>query len=147
MLKLRYVYKVPINRKTPEITEDSSVGARIKFYRIRANISQMELAKRLNVSSDVIKSIENVDRKIYDVDILNNLVDVLGIRKELIKYDTYVSFLLNNPSEQITKYRIKHNLTKKQLANKMNVNYKTVLSWERGRFVMSKTNYDILRQK
>lgn len=140
-VKLIFNYPLHTNKKLPIINKQSDLGKKIKYYRRLNDIKQTELAEVLNVSRDKIMALENGKNiKYYDTKFVQALVS--KIEAEPIKNsNTYIGFLLSNPSEVIKEYRLKENITKTEFAKRMKVSYTTAKRWEYGENTMSKGHY------
>ena len=127
------------------MNKQSSSESKIKFYRRLKNITQVELAKQLGVTRDVIMNIENGARNgknlFYDRDIINQIIDILDMRDKFGKSDTYIRFLAEDGNKQLKEFRIKNNLSVKTFANMMGVDRSTIRRWENYVNTISIDNY------
>lgn len=126
--------------------EISTVGGKIKYYRLLKGWSQFELAKRLELTSSqgryLIKDYET--RGLYPPPELSiKLARIFGICTKYF-YDDYYEFLESNYSLKILSYRKDNNLTIKDAASKINVNYVTWSYWEKGKKV-NRENFNKLK--
>ena len=115
-----------------------SFGSQVKYYRVKNNVKQTELASILNVTREVILNLENKDKRLYNIDNLNKILNIVDKDNELKINDKYVEFILSNPSKKIRLYRKRYNLNKKEFAKLIGVHYKTVRCWETGKNIISK---------
>ncbi|MFV0249759.1 MAG: helix-turn-helix domain-containing protein [Bacilli bacterium] len=140
-VNLNHSYKLHSNKKLPIINKQSELGKKIKYYRRLNDIKQTELADLLNVSRDKIMAVENNKNiKYYDKKFVQAIIDKIDA-EPLKKSNTYIGFLLDNPSQKIIEYRLKENISKTELAKRMKVSYTTIKRWEYGMNTMSKEHY------
>jgi len=67
-----------------------SLGIKIKKFRKNKNLSTAELANRLNVSAGLINNIENARNDVFNLQLLNKLMDELDISiNDLFDIKTY----------------------------------------------------------
>ena len=127
------------------MNKQSKTESKIKFYRRLKNITQVELAKQLGVTREVIMSIENGTRSgrrlYYDKDIINQIIDILDMRDKFGKSDTYIRFLAGDGNKQLKEFRIKNKLSVKAFANMMGVDRSTIRRWENYENAISIGNY------
>ena len=145
-IQTQYTIQLANPRRTlPKINKQSSSESKIKFYRRLKNITQVELAKQLGVTRDVIMNIENGARNgknlFYDRDIINQIIDILDMRDKFGKSDTYIRFLAEDGNKQLKEFRIKNNLSVKTFANMMGVDRSTIRRWENYVNTISIDNY------
>ena len=117
----------------------STVGGRIKFYRLTKGLTQIELANiaDLNVSTIIRYEDNQVE---YALEICNRIAQSLEINPKLI-YDDYLNFLASDYQQSIRKTRKKLKLTQKEFANLLGLNLSSVRRWESGRAYPSRENY------
>lgn len=127
------------------MNKQSKTESKIKFYRRLQNITQVELAKQLGVTRDVIMSIENGTRSgrrlYYDRDIINQIIDILDMRDKFGKSDTYIRFLAEDGNLQLKEFRISHKLSVKEFSKMMAVDRSTIRRWENYENTISIENY------
>ncbi len=126
--------------------DKSTLGEKIKYYRTLKGWSQFELASKLGLNEKqgryLIKDYET--RGLYPPPELSiNLAKIFEIDKKYF-YDDYYEFLDSNYSSKILSWRKKYNLTITAAAKKVNVNYVTWSSWEKGAKI-SRENYNKLK--
>lgn len=113
----------------------------IKYYRERINLNQNEVAKYLGVSPQryfVIENTDNVPSKY-----ISQLCDLFKVRKEILfkelaKKNKYIA------PEEVTYYREKKNLSKKQLAAELDTYHTYIYNWEHGKFTPGEKNAEQL---
>jgi len=67
-----------------------SLGIKIKKFRKNKNLSTAELANRLNVSAGLINNIENARNDVFNLQLLNKIIDELDISiNDLFDIKTY----------------------------------------------------------
>lgn len=128
------------------INKESTLGEQIKYYRRLANIKQSELGLKLGYSRDAIIHIENNDLKLIDIKLLIAILEELNIKNKININDDYILFLLNNPCEHIIEIRQKLQLSRKDLANLLNVSLTSIRRWENGNCHISRSKYDKLKK-
>ncbi|MDD4282666.1 MAG: helix-turn-helix transcriptional regulator [Bacilli bacterium] len=87
--------------------------------------------------------IENNNYKqIYFPDTIKKIINYLDIEKKIIWNDKYLKFIIYDEYKEITNFRLKANLNKKDMASLLNVNTCTLSKWEKGISKISRKNYD-----
>lgn len=113
-----------------ELPLNATLGDKIKFYRFKNNITQEQLAVMLKIGLGTLKKYEN--ETLYPtLKVLNCMAEIFEISPYLL-YDEYNCFLAYPSEKKILEYRKKNNLTKDELAKKLNVTTKTIRFWENG---------------
>ena len=145
-IQTHFTIKLANPRRTlPKMNKQSKTESKIKFYRRLKNITQVELAKQLGVTRDVIMAIENGTRSgkrlYYDRDIINQIIDILDMRDKFGKSDTYIRFLAEDGNLQLKEFRTSHKLSVKAFANMMGVDRSTIRRWENYENTISIENY------
>lgn len=136
-----YRLKTHTKRKLPILNKQSTTQTKLKYYRRLNDIGQSELAEQVNVSREVIMAIENKAKSYYDIETINKIVEILDIKGKFGKSNTYLTFLMNDPINQIKEFRQKNNISMNQLAKLLNVSYTTIKRWENGTSTISNENY------
>lgn len=131
--------------KVPNISDNSTIGEQIKFYRRQANLKQVDICSKLGFGRDVLLHIENDTMTHIDINRLNDIIKELGIENKIKINDDYILFILNNPSAKLKLFRKKMGFTQKKLAQLLDVDRNTVYKWEKGS-QMSKTSYFTLKE-
>ena len=119
----------------------SNPGQFLANKRIEIGLSQAELANKLGYSPQMISNWER--NKVYpDLSIWSAYASILNVDLHSFimcknaKSDTYcetLKFDANKFANNLKLLRRKHRLTQFDLANKLNINTKTVLSYEKGK--------------
>lgn len=119
--------------------DKSTIGSRIKHYRLLNDLTQEELAVKAGLDRSTIIRYENnqVDHSIV---IINKIAAVLKILPSII-YDDYLKFIAANYGEIIKDIRKNLNLTQMELANLLGVHKKTVRKWEKMKSHPTRENY------
>lgn len=123
-----------------------TIGEKIKYYRVLKGWSQFELAKRLGLTEKqgryLIKDYET--RGLYPpAELSIKLANIFELNTKYF-YDDYYEFLDSTYSNKILEWRKRNGLTIKDAANKVNINYVTWSSWEKGKKI-SRENYEKLK--
>lgn len=146
--KITTEYKIPLKnprRTLPKINKQTKAESKIKYYRRLNNLTQEELAEQLGVTREVILTLENGGRNgkrsFYDKDIINKIVDILGMRDKFGKSDSYIRFLAEDGNKQLKEFRIKNNLSVSKFASLMEVSDTTIRRWESDINTISIENY------
>lgn len=121
-----------------------SVGKQIKHFRTLKELTQKELAKKINTDRAYISEIEN-DIKFPSIELLKKIIEVLNM-EERITLPPYTLFLMNNPVEKIKKYQIENNISNHKLSKILKTNSTYVKKWINGQTVISKSVYEKLNQ-
>ncbi len=140
-IETQHIYKLHTTKKVPSINKHSPIGTKLKYYRRLNDINQTDLANMFNVSRDSIMALENKNKTYYNQELVNKVTDILDVRNTLTKSNSYLGFIINNPSKQIKEFRIKNDMTKMELARKLKVSYVTIKRWEYGLSLMTNKNY------
>lgn len=117
----------------------TTTGERLKFYRLKAKLTQDELAKASNMSVCTIKRFES-NKRAPNASTCQRLANALNIDINLL-YDEHLKFISNDYSTHIKAYRKSANLTQQQLADILNISKKTLSCWERKAQYPSKQMY------
>lgn len=125
---------------------DMSIGSQIKYFRELKGITQEELGTVVRMSKFTIQRIENKEIQLVNFELLDKLIDYLGIQDKIRYEDEYIKFIKNNPIALIKDYRKRNNLTQYQLSKLLNVGDGTVKQWETGRCVISRNSYEKIKQ-
>ena len=121
------------------ISDLSSIGSRIKYYRLLNNLSQEELAVKSSIDRATIIRYENNSVN-HSIDIIDKISKSLKIVPSII-YDDYFKFISNNYGDKIKQIRRKLNLTQKEFGEILNVNRKTISRWEKKESFPARQNY------
>lgn len=130
------------------------IAKNIQFYRKKNNLSQKELAKKLNIKHNTISSWENCTNSV-DIDSLFALCSIFGISINDIIIDNGAENVsqmdgINNSSEEmknrIIELRKQLKLTQKAFGEPLNLSRATIANLETGtRNITSRTIADICR--
>ena len=127
-----------------ELSDNPTIGEKIKYYRFINNLTQEDLAKLLNISRTTIIKYENSELSV-PLNVLNKAAELFNIPSDFL-YDDYSSFLAYPCSKKIKEIRKKENLTQQKLADSLNVSKKTIKTWESGRGLISRENFQKLKK-
>jgi len=117
------------------LDEDATVAERIRFYRMKRNMTGDILAKHVGLSRHAIMYYENNQSKPSLGD-LKKMATVFGIEVDKL-FDEYYRFLDFPCSERIKQIRAEHNLLQRELGTMLGVTRRTVEQWEHGKHVIS----------
>ena len=109
--------------------DDSTLGGAVKRQRIEKHMTIKQVANAVGISVDTLMRIEQNKYDLHNADKLRKLCDILDLNAQKI-CSPYQSFLLNNQSEQILKFRKNNHLTQKQLAEMLGTDRQTVSRYE-----------------
>jgi site-specific DNA recombinase len=126
------------------LSNDAGVGERIRYYRLKAGLTENELANRLNVHRSTIIHYEN-NKSEPSQEVLADIAGVLGIQTEML-YDDYWKFKTSQYSETLVNMRKKLNLTQDKLAEMLNISRASVKKWEKGEGI-SRKSYNKLKER
>ena len=93
----------------------STVGSRIKYYRLLNNLTQDELANKTSLDRITIIGYENNTLE-QSLESLNKIANALNIDPSLL-YDDYLKFISGDYNKKIKQFRKDLNLTQKRLAD------------------------------
>lgn len=134
---------IHITVPTKELSENPTVGEKIRFYRFKQNLTQEKLADILNI--DRITMIKYETCQVYpSLNLLKDIADKLSIPANFL-YDEYYAFLDYPYSKKLKEKRLKENLTQKEFAEKLNVSRRSIEYWENGNRIMSRELFDKLK--
>lgn len=129
---------------TDLILEQNTTINKLKFYRLKAHMTQEELAKASGISVCTIKRFEN-NKSTLDINTCKKIAEPLNIDADLL-YDDYLKFITSEYSGFIKSYRKNTNITQQQLADMLNTSKKTISCWERKVQYPSKQMYEHIKQ-
>lgn len=121
------------------VSDLSTIGSRIKYYRLINNLTQEELATKSDLDRTTIIRYEN-DLVEHSIDILDKIAAVLKIIPSII-YDDYLQFISGNYGSKIRNLRMNLGLNQKELGKILNVHKKTISRWENEENIPSRQNY------
>lgn len=143
-------YDKSINIITDEIElKDETLGGQIAYYRKLKGMKQEELAKEINVCRDIIIFYErNKEYRQINQRTMNNYKKIFKVLEieDKVKLQGYEKFILTGQAENIKKFCERTGITKKQIANIVNMPYNTISQWSNGRINMSKNKYEKLEE-
>ena len=127
-----------------ELLEEATVGEKIAFYRFKADLTQEELAERLNIDRKTILRYENGTMKL-NLRIINEIAEQLKIPPTFL-YDDYFSFLAYPYSEKIKEILSDNCISTKKLAELVFVHNKTIKRWKKQVIPPNRENYEKLKE-
>lgn len=137
--------KVAKDRIKP-IDESSSIGEQIKYYRCMAGLRQDELANKIGFERGMISKYENKEIKLLNVKAFKAIMQELDIEDKMIVHDDYISFMLNNPIQQLLDFKIKNNIESTDLSKLIDTDISVIKRWERGQSQMTRASYNKLKK-
>lgn len=144
-LNLKYEVKVDNPIILNPIDENSSFGEQIKYYRKLLRIEQQDLADKLNIDRYTLYCIENkVYKQLFSPDIILKIIEELNIKDKIIWNDNYIEFVLYGRGNRIREFRKKENISRYELALKLNVQYGTIKKWENNTAIISRHKFNEL---
>lgn len=127
-----------------EVPDMTTIGGRLKYYRLEANLLQEDLSLLSGIHVSTIKRFEN-NKITPDINTCKKIAAALDINTDLL-YDDYLQFITSEYPNIIKAYRKTTNLTQQQLADILNTSKKTVSCWERKAQYPSKPMYEYIKQ-
>ncbi|WDV44102.1 helix-turn-helix transcriptional regulator [Clostridiaceae bacterium M8S5] len=118
------------------ISDFSTVGGKIKYYRLLKEKTQEELSNLTGIDRTTIIKYEH-NQLLHSLELCNKIATALCINPFLL-YDDYLAFIASDFSNKIKEYRESKNLTQKELGLMLGVHWKTVGAWEGGNAVVSR---------
>lgn len=125
-----------------EISDLTSIGGKLKYYRLKANLLQEDLATLSGIHVCTIKRFEN-NQVLPELETCRKLGEAIGINPSLL-YDEYLSFIDSDYSTIIKRLRKEFNLTQDTFAQMLGISKKTLSFWERAAAYPSKASYETL---
>ncbi|NFE82324.1 helix-turn-helix transcriptional regulator [Clostridium sporogenes] len=135
---------LPINlyHELYDTLEESTLGKRLKKARMKLGLSQKQLSVKCNINRSTIMDYEN--NSIHpSKEALMKLSKVIDLN--YICISGYSKFILSDYSSIIKNWRIKNKLTVREAAKVLNINSTTLNRWEKGIYMVSKDNYERIR--
>jgi transcriptional regulator with XRE-family HTH domain len=117
----------------------STIGGRIKYYRVANKLSQEKVATYAHLDVCTIKRYENNQIE-HTLETCYKIAIAIGVNPLLI-YDEYLIFVASNYGKQIKSVRQRLNLTQSQFAAFIGVNRKTIIRWEKEKLHPSRKFY------
>ena len=106
-----------------------TVSDRIRFYRLEAGLTQLQLAAEIGKSRDTILNVEK-EPDLVTLETCNVCALACGVDPATL-YDDRLAFLSDAPA-RIRDIRKNHQLTQDGLAKKIGVSRTTIKMWEHG---------------
>lgn len=121
-----------------------TTAEKLRYYRHKKSLLQKDVAKFTGLSESTYINYENINRNYYPLEVLRKIADLYEIDFKIL-LDDYNLFLCNDQGNQIKKLRKEFGLTQKELANKLNINRRTVGGWEKNKIRISNEIYERLK--
>ena len=121
-----------------------SVGGKIRYYRKKKHLKQIDLAALLNLNVCTIKRLES-NQSLPSESLCRKIVIVLEVSFGEICGD-YNNFLNSQFRQVLKNYRKENKLTLYQIGEILSVYKKTVSAWERGISKPQKRNYKAIQE-
>lgn len=144
---MSYEYNLNEKKQKP-LKKDCTLGEQLKYHRISKGIKRPSMSKLLNISLSSLISLEdNKDRVKFNVKIIKEYINILELNiDDLIINDDYIKFILDNPSKKIKNTRKQLKLTQRQFDDLIGVKHSCTAHWEEKRLLISKKNYEKLKE-
>ncbi|MBR1442574.1 MAG: helix-turn-helix transcriptional regulator, partial [Firmicutes bacterium] len=126
-----------------ELLEEATVGEKIAFYRFKADLTQEELANLLNISVDSVKRYEN-NKRCLPLEVANTMAIILNITPNFL-YDEYNLFISYPYSKKMRELRINKGYTRKEFANLLGLNIRTIERWENGTKLIQREYFNLIK--
>lgn len=107
------------------------------------NISQQELSNLIRCSRGTIDAFED-DAAYPSTKIIQRISEILNIPIEYF-FDDYYRFVFSNFTEKLKKWRIDNHLSQKQASELLNVDSKTLFTWEKGNY-MNRISFEKIKK-
>lgn len=120
------------------ISDLSSVGSRIKYYRLLNNLTQEDLSILSGLDRCTINRYENALVS-HSLDLINKVSIALKINP-LIIYDDYLEFISNDFGSKIK--HIRKELTQQEFSKILNVHKYTIARWESETIAPTRYNFN-----
>lgn len=120
-----------------------TVGGRIRFCRLRRNLTQEELSETSGLKITTIMNFEN-NKTNHTLQSINKIADALKIKPSFI-YDDYLNFISGDFVSKIKTIRINMKLTRKEFNDLIEKN--RISDWELGRTIPSRKTYCEIKNK
>ncbi|WP_141131273.1 helix-turn-helix domain-containing protein [Anaerovirgula multivorans] len=124
--------------------DSSTVGGKIKYYRLLNGLLQEDLCFKSGLNRTTIIRYEN-DQVIHSLEICNKIAEALEIDPFLL-YDEYLAFIASDYGLKIRRFRNKNNLTQIDLGQALGVHKKTISRWEKEKIYPTRENYLIFKE-
>lgn len=121
------------------ISDLSTIGSRIQYYRLLKGLTQEELSSLSGLNRTTIIRYENdsIEPLLKN---LNKIAIALDINPSII-YDDYFDFLSSDSGNRIKSIRKSLNLTQNSFSALLDVNRKTIIRWEKEEINPTRYNY------
>ena len=116
---------------------------KLRWYRLTNGYLQRDIADKIGVYRSTYIHYETPTKCKYSFEKLELLSGIYNISIEDL-LDDYMLFLYNDQGRQIKALREKLGLSRKDLAELISVNYKTVKHWEQNKQRLNKDSYNVL---
>ena len=127
-------------RKNP--ADLPTTAQKLRWYRLKMNLSQYELAERIGVSRTVYRHYEDGRQKLYPKRKLSKLAKIFEITyKDLA--DDYTLFINSGQAKELLKRRTALDMSPEEYASYLGVSLKKYQSWESGENRMNKKNWEL----
>ena len=136
-----FEYSEKLNLVSEE-SDLSTIGSKLKHYRLKANMLQEDLARISGIHTCTIKRFEN-NQVTPELETCNKLAVALQLNPSLL-YDDYLLFIASDYSSTIKSLRKQINLKQDAFARLLGISKKTLSSWERSVTYPSKASYETL---
>ncbi len=119
---------------------------KIRYARLKKGLTQVQLAKLVNLSNDTIKRLENSNKEVtaqknyLRVQMYVKIANALNLEIQEI-LNEYELFLLNYSPALLKSYRKANKLTQSNFAKLIDVSAKTIRTWENNKNTISYNNY------
>lgn len=124
------------------LDDNATVAERIRFFRLRRNLTGYMLAEIIGMSRFAIMDYENNQSEPL-LDDLKKIAIALDIEVDKL-CDDYYRFLDYPYTTRIKQVRIENNLLQRQLGEMLGVTRRAVERWEHGKNVVSRETWEQL---
>ncbi|MDU6337855.1 MAG: helix-turn-helix transcriptional regulator, partial [Clostridium sporogenes] len=125
------------------ISENDTIGERIRKLRKLKNITAKELGKKIGITSSGVIAYEN-DNVYPSAPIILKLSKLLG---ENVACDDYSNFITSKYWQKLKLWRITNKLTQKEAAMFLQISERTYYSWEKCNSYITKHTFNKLKNK
>lgn len=123
----RYEYNIAYR----DFDKQLSIGDKIRFARLNSGLTVNELSERLNVDRTTLLRYEHnkISENTINVKMLIMIENICNIER----YSLLNEYLMFYEKGELKRLRKVYNVSKKELAAYLGINYKTVSRWETGK--------------
>lgn len=123
----------------------STVGGRIKHYRLMKGLKQKDIYEKIGIDKSTYIHYENKVTTSFELELCNKICKAIGIEPELV-YDDYLSFIASDFGTTIRDFRKKHKLTHGKFGALICMHPKVSARWEKGKSKPTRASYEKIKE-